>query len=294
MRKPDFFLVGAPRCGTSAMNAYLKEHPEIFMAEKESHFFATDLEAPHFIRDREAYLSLFTRANSEERVGESSVLYLYSQNAAFEIKKFCPEASIIIMLRNPVDMIYSLYHHHIYHGTEDILDFGTALEAEAERKRGDRIPDNARLVETLFYRDMARYARQVKRYLDTFGREHVLVIIYEEFKEKTADTYRNTLRFLGVNQSFQPDFRVVNPNKDVRFRTLDKLLKSRFTKSLLNRLPWSLHSPLERALRRFNTRVASRPPMESTLRRRLQEEFTPEVEELSELLKRDLMYWVKP
>jgi hypothetical protein len=109
MRKPDFFIVGAPKSGTTAMYFYLKQHPEIFMPErKELHFFGSDFFAPHFVRDLKEYLKFFEGADNKKRIGEASVWYLYSKRAAFEIKEFNPDADIIIMLRNPVDMMYSL------------------------------------------------------------------------------------------------------------------------------------------------------------------------------------------
>ena len=76
---------------------------------KEVHFFGTDLYSPHYSSDLQKYLSLFAGATDEKRVGEGSVWYLYSKLASREIKEFCPAASILIMLRNPVDMIYSLH-----------------------------------------------------------------------------------------------------------------------------------------------------------------------------------------
>ena len=113
------------------MHYYLKEHPEIFMPEvKEPHFFGTDLVSPRFIRDKEKYLSLFSAAENQKRVGESSIYYLYSKIAAAEIHKFSPTARIIIMLRNPVDMIYTLHSEHLFCGDENITNFKKALMAE--------------------------------------------------------------------------------------------------------------------------------------------------------------------
>jgi hypothetical protein len=122
VRKPDFFIVGAPRSGTSSMMNYLEEHPDIFMARPpgdEPHFFGTDLSAPWSIADERSYLSLFDDAKDEIRAGEKSVSYLYSKRAAVEIKEFQPSAKIIIMLRNPVDVIYSIHGLRFYLGHEN-------------------------------------------------------------------------------------------------------------------------------------------------------------------------------
>src|SRR3990172_12275584 len=196
MRNPDFFIAGAPKSGTTAMYMYLKQHPEIFMPEKkESHFFSTDLKSPMFIRDKEIYLSLFSGAKDEKRVGEASVWYLYSKNAASEIKEFSPSASIIIMLRNPVDMLYSQHSQFLYNCNENISSFEEALNAEEDRRRGLRIPPGVHFVESLFYRETVQYTEQVERYFNIFGRENVHIIIYDDFRNNTANVYRESLRF---------------------------------------------------------------------------------------------------
>src|SRR5581483_10240451 len=159
IRRPDFFIVGAPKSGTTALSEYLKPHPQIFIPDiKDVSFFGSDL---YFTMPRitaEEYAAAFAAARDELRVGEASVWYLYSKCAAAEIKEYSPDASIIIMLRNPVDMLYAQHSEFLYNCNEDIPDFGAALEAEAERKRGRRVPARAHLVQGLFYRETARYS----------------------------------------------------------------------------------------------------------------------------------------
>ena len=224
--RPNFFIVGAPKCGTTALHAYLDAHPEIFMSHyKEPHFFGSDLRRRRR-PTKSQYFSCFARARNEKRVGEASALYLYSKRAAAEIKEFCPEARIIIMLRDPVEMLYSKHSQSIFSGNEVINDFEEALEAEADRKLGLRIPRGVKLDAILFYRDIGRYTEQVQRCFDVFGRANVHVIVYDDFQDDTASVYRETLRFLGVDQEFQPCFEVKNPNKVVRNRVLHRILRS--------------------------------------------------------------------
>lgn len=297
MRRPDFFIVGAPKCGTTAMQDYLGQHPEIFMPEmKEAHFFGADLDAPVFFRDEKKYLALFARAQNEKRVGEASVYYLYSKRAATEIKAFAPAASIIVMLRNPVEMIYSLHSQRLYNGNEDIEDFEAALDAEEDRKRGLRLPKDRHLLAGLFYRDVAKYSDQLQRYIETFGREKLKVIIFDEFKRSTAEVYNETCLFLGVDPTFNPLIRVVNGNKGVRSVTYRNII---FRPSLLRTvarrvIPDTPRRKLIRALERVNLKYEERTPMNPELKQRLKEEFRPEVEKLSHLLGRDLTYWSRP
>lgn len=300
MRKPDFFIVGAPKCGTTALDSYLKVHPHIYMARKELHFFGSDLAFSPRRRGvtEDEYLKQFRRAPATaRRLGEASVSYLYSENAPSEIEAFSPGAKIIIMLRNPVDMIYSLHSQLLYGGDETISDFQEALDAEPGRRRGLNIPAKTLYPPGLLYRDVGRYVHRVEHYLSFFGRDRVQIIVFDDFKSDTAATYAETLRFLGVADDFAPNFRVVNGNKRARNRTIQNVLTGR-SASFVNRwaktvLPAKLRRRTSDALMQINARESRRPSMHPELRRRLDLEFTPEVERLSMLLDRDLTYWTR-
>jgi hypothetical protein len=302
MRKPDFFIVGAPKCGTTAMNDYLKQHPEIYIPDKkEFYFFGADINSSSRVNTEEKYLSYFSSVVNEKRVGESSVWYLYSKLAAAEIRSFSPSASIIVMLRNPVDMLYSLHSQFVYEVLENITDFQEAIEAEEDRKRGLRIPDGPQVrgrhftKELLFYREVAKYTTQIQRYFDVFGRENVHVIIFDDFKSDVAREYRETLCFLGVNESFQANFKIINSNKRLRSTTLKKFLLSPPPIVLLSRklFPHKIKHLVYHSVNNFNVVHEDRKEMLPELRKCLQREFLCEVDELSKLLNRDLTYWCR-
>ena len=296
MRKPDFFIAGAPKCGTSAMHNYLRQHPDIYMPHVEIHFFGSDLDPrPTWWYPRpteKEYLALFSEARDERRVGEKSPVYLYSERAAAEIKAFSPSASIIIMLRNPVDMMYSLHNELLYDGYEEISDFAEALAAETDRKRG--LPDAANWdgFGGHIYKGLARYNAQLQRYFDVFGRENVHVIIYDDFKGDTPGVYRDTLTFLRVDENFEPEFRMINISK--RARSLFLRNPPPFTRKLAKALmPKSIRRNVWRGVSRINTIFEQRRPMNPELRRQLQAEFAPEVQQISKLLDRDLAHWLE-
>lgn len=295
MTKPDFFIVGAPKCGTTALNDYLAQHPDVFMATKELHFFGSDI---HFARDmtEDRYLSCFSQAGDAKRVGEASVWYLYSEHAAKEIKKACPDANIIIMLRNPADMVPSLHSRMLATLEEDIQDFEEALEAEKDRAQGLRIPKQARMPQVLLYRQIASYTDQVSRYFDVFGRDRVQVIIFDEFVSRTDELYAETLAFLGLSTDFAPPFENINPNIAVRSRVAEGFLKnpSGLARSLVRTLlPAAFSVRLRGTLKRWNSKRVTRSPISPELRSRLQAEFAPEIERLSALLGHDLSHWIR-
>ncbi len=297
MNRPNFFIVGAPRCGTTAMYTYLKQHPDIFMSElKEPHFFGSDINASYFVRDIKTYLALFSKAKEEKIIGEASTWYLYSKQAAREIKDFSPYAKILIMLRNPVDMLYSLYYHNVYKGYEPLLQFKDALAAESKRRMGIYIPESTPAPEFLFYRDVPRYTKQVQRYLDIFGRKRVHIIIFDDFEKNTAEIYKKTLEFLEIDPNFQPEFQLINPGKRARSKDIRNFLRNppQFVKKIGRTFTsHSLRQKLIKIANDLNTRYASRPPIAPELRLYLQREFSSEVDQLSKLIDRDLTHWLR-
>lgn len=276
----------------------LGKHPEIFInpGVKEPHFFGKDLHhvgrTKFFTHDE--YLALFAEAGDAKRVVEGSTSYFYSKSAPQEIKDFSPSASIMIMLRNPVDMMYSWHSYNVYLGHETYADFEAALAAEDMRKQGKALPTTPVLVEGLFYREVASYTPHLQRYFETFGRERVHVVIFDDFAADPAGAYRATLDFLGVNPHFRAAIGETNAGRAVRSRALQRLLLT--LPSFLGPLPrvkrlrfaWQR---LSERVRRLNSRPVRRASMDPALRRRLQAEFRPEVERLSELLGRDLTHW---
>ncbi|NJL34400.1 MAG: sulfotransferase domain-containing protein [Chloroflexaceae bacterium] len=133
--KPDFFIVGAPKCGTTAMTDYLNQHPDVFVpVVKEPDFFGSDLTGRRYTTNLHTYLALFEPGRGK-LCGEGSTAYIISKQAAQEIYNFNPEAKIIIMIRNPVDMLYSLHNQVVYTGDESIHDFALALAAEPNASR---------------------------------------------------------------------------------------------------------------------------------------------------------------
>ena len=187
IQKPNFFIVGAAKSGTTALYEYLKKHPNIFMPKKELYYFGKDFTFREAHTPLEYYMSFFEAIPpNAKQIGEASVWYLYSKTAAVEIKEFQPKAKIIIMLREPTEMLYSLHSQQLYSGNEDIEGFEMALQAEFARKKGQQLPPYIGCpYEALHYSEVPRYYEQVKRYIDVFGKENVHIILFNDFAKST-------------------------------------------------------------------------------------------------------------
>jgi hypothetical protein len=287
--RPNFFIVGAPKCGTTAMNEYLSHHPAVFMSpKKEPYYFGHDLSYRMKRLSSEEYLALFDGVSGETIVGEASTTYLFSSTAAREIHRFNPGSRILIMLRDPVEMMYSLHSQLLYSGMEDINDFGAALKAEPDRRSGRRIPLEPQIIEFLFYRGFADYAPQVRRYFEVFGQDAVHVVLFDDFRLDPATAYRRTLQFLGVDAAVRPlSFEIINANKFARNNWLRTVLGQSAVVSAVRaaipnrRLRQGLAGWVGRSLM---TRKRQRPPMDEQIEDALRREFAPRIDELSQLL----------
>lgn len=305
-RIPNLFIVGAPKSGSTSLYEYLSDHPEVFMSVvKEPCYFAADLaldKSGNFMRygqDEKLYFELFSEAGEARVVGEASTRYLYSQQAPRLIHGVSPAARIVAVLRNPVDMMHSLHAHKLAAGTEDIADFEQALAAEDDRHAGHRIPpfSNPKLAT---YADRARFGEQLERWIATFGRDRVRVIIFEEMVADPPHHFRQLLEFLGIDPDYRPaSFAAHNVAHGARSPLLRRVLNARGPQwvawRLMPRLIGDLHT--RTLVRRFSQgplqrRRIERAPLAPELRRRLQAELAPDVQRLSQLLGRDMTaYW---
>lgn len=296
MRKPNFFIVGAPKSGTSSMYDYLRQHPDIFMSKtKEPHFFGG-----HRYSYPETswadYLLNFKDAKSEKLIGEASTGYLYLDKTCKFIHQYDSDAKILIMLRNPVNMVYAWHSELLWQCVEDEKDFRTALALEPERKMGRAMPKTKK-VDPLDYRIMYRscgcYYKHVKKYLEQFGKEQVHIIIFENFIQNTELVYKNCIKFLNVDISFIPDLKISNPNKYPRWWFVRRWIKTSdsFLKKIIMH---SVRQKNRRLLNRLTYIEMPRPSMPEYLNIELTEYFQEDVDALEQLTEIDLSVWKKP
>lgn len=296
---PNFLVVGAAKSGTTSLYNYLGQHPEVYMSPvKEPHFFAFMNQRPQFtgphdkyfnelvITDRMAYERLFDGVTNERAVGECSASYLYGEDTADNIKQLIPACRIIVILRNPIDRTYSQYKQTVMIGQETI-EFEEALAKQADRRK---------LGWKWYYQyeGMSLYFEQVKRYIDTFGHEQVLVCLFEDFKTDSLKILRDIYQFLNIKQDFVPTMEVFNRSGMPKIRTLHHLLRRegwhrRLAHALL---PLSARNWLRGTVEKYNYRYESSPEIKPETRKMLEDIFRPDILKLQALIGRDLPQWL--
>lgn len=285
------------------MRTYLSDHPEIAFSEvREPNFFNTDF-SPRirkFPTIDEYEEQCFDAAADERYKAEKTVWYLYSQKALENIYTYNPDAKIIVMLRNPVEVAYSLHGKLFEIQQDDVRDFRQAWELQDSRSDGEHLPPGCPDRKILQYGEVPKFADQVERLLSVFPRQQVKFVIYDDFKEDPEAMYEAVLEFLDLERKEEKDFTPVNGSRAVRFPELQYVLRqgskqlyqpvssvSEAVKQRLGIKRWNIMVSLSR----LNVRQESRPELPSDFRRELQDHFRSDVVELSRIIQRDLSGW---
>ncbi len=301
---PNFIIVGAGKCGTTALNHYLEQHPDVYMSPvKEPNFFALEGETfptaeedplqqfnfPTAVTERSAYEGLFEGVQGEKAIGEVSPLYLYSDRAAYKIKKHLPDVKIIVMLRDPVERLYSRYMHLARENRQPSDTFEDALSGNRIWwERNDLISEGF-------------YSRHWARYQELFAAEQLKVCFYEDFVSRPNETLADIFEFLGVDTAFRPDMATKhNKSGFVKNPILDRLVgqqsivKSSITRMLPGAWKWIRQNDTIRDLvTKVRNKNLHKPKLEKTTRRQMiQQVYREDILHLQNLLGKDLTHWL--
>ncbi len=274
MRKPDFFILGAAKCGTTSLWYYLGQHPQLFLCQpKEPGFFVKGRKA---VAEPADYFSLFDAAGEGRLAGEASPAYLSGPETPELIRLLCPDAKFIISVRHPADRAYSFYHFRRALGLESARTFEQALELEPRRSADDRFRWNC-----LYFRT-GLYGQQTARYLRVFDRSRFYFLTLDRLKREPLSVLREIFAFLGVSTDFEPDL----SRKFTNFFTMRNAplhhwwrehvwrkfprAQKHWPINVLNRLEWK-HN------------VCSIPPMDAGIRRKLSEDYRDDLRLFSQL-----------
>ena len=286
-RKPDFFIVGAPKCGTTALFRYLAAHPAVFIPElKEPNYFCPEFDWYGHVATLPEYEALFSSAEAHTLTGEASVMYLYSKVAIGNLMAHNDNAKIIVMLRDPIEAARSMHAFQLQHAQEDVADFEQAWRLQKPRLEGQHLPPGWPYPHLKQYGALYCYAPQVRRLLAQVPRNQCLFLLFEEFFADPSRQFARVLEFLGL----PPDpartaFPIVNQTIGVRSARLDRLLRQ--PPPALMALRRAAHAvgfhPI-RAVQRLNQVAGQKRPLRESFRTELEEYFSADVAELEQLL----------
>jgi hypothetical protein len=299
---PNFFIIGAPKCGTTALHFYLAEHPRVFMPElKEPHFFSTELSRDcGFPATLEEYTALYRKVTEQHQaIGDASVFYLSSPYALPEFHRMMPQAKIIIMLRDLLDQFVSYHAQMRFIVEEDLPGPEDAWNAQEDRAGGKRIPATCLAPPRLEYRRVLSVGSQLARVYKIFPPEQVHLIWYDDFSRDTAKSYDGALDFLGLEKEQAVEFRHYNSRKEYRNGFIQKLIWRqppwlRGLTRTMHGLPIIGKFRLNTILERLNSRSPAKPSLSPEFTARFLGEMEPEIALLEQVSGRDLSSWRRP
>lgn len=313
-RLPTFFVVGAPKAGTTSLYHYLAEHPEIYMSPiKEPCYFSAEIRPQNFSEEMrpavesaarvqseylqgaisegrfggmgmewDDYLKLFHKVKAETAIGEASVLYLWSKTAAENIHAMIPDAKVLMILRDPVGVAFSGYVETVSAGRVR-GSFREYLET-CLSYRGDKLCTWWPGVH------LGLYYEGVKRYLDRFPRENVRIFFYDDYQAEPTRILAEIFRFLGVDPNFSPDLsKHYNQAQVPRFLAIGRFLKQRGIWQRMAKLSPSGVRPFLKklAIRSRGSMVMS--PSDGAF---LRNYYREDIQKLARLLNRDFSDWL--
>ena len=310
------FIVGAPRCGTTALSEYLRDHPGVcFSTPKEPHFFLRhDLtgepgdQLQQTVRTR--YLDLYFPERRRGSVfAEGSVSYFYAPERLEPILTLWPRAKYIICLRNPLQMVPSLHQRLFYNGDETERQFDRAWSLVPERRSGRSIPRSCIEPRFLDYWEAGQLGKHLEHFLSIVGSDRCHVSIFDDFRKNPAREYQRVLKFLDLPDDHRTDFDRHAESKDCRIAWVHRLMKRppRAAMWLFDREDLQVMvegvgkpSPLLDKIMEIRGKIidwnkipAKPPKIGAHVLGEMRDMFRNDIALLSRLLDRDLNYWVK-
>ncbi|MFN0275516.1 MAG: sulfotransferase family protein [Chitinophagales bacterium] len=311
---PNFLIVGAGKAGTTSLHLYLQQHPEVFMSPvKETNYFSdADMKFEHFnldyrqdigididkylagamdkkvhiahIRTWEQYKKLFRDVKEEKAIGEVSNSYLSLPSAAQEIRKKLPGVKIVMILRNPVERLYSQFLMNLKLGKITEKDLLKEIQQdESKKEKGWGVSH--------MYLENGMYYEQVKRYYNLFPLSQIHIIYFEDFKKDAGAEMKKLFSFLGVDPDFEIDMsEKLNEAGMPRFGKLNYFLTQTGLYKLSKKL---ISGNLKQKVKNFFYSKENIPKMNEEERQWIVNYYRNDVQELSNLLHRDLAHWLK-
>ncbi len=295
---PDFAVVGAPKCGTTALYTWLAAHPGIAMsARKEPCFWSRDIATAGRIDDPAAYAALWRDASPGALRGEASSVYLQSEVAIPELLAARPDVRLVAMIRNPVEMVASRHANLLVGYQEDVADLEAAWHLQSRRAAGEALPAQCAEPALLQYRAFAAIGEQLERFLALVPPAQHLVILHDELGADPRRAYLRVLALLGLADDGRTRFPTVHAGMALRWEGLPEF-QLRLSRSPLYRPARALAHAVGfspgawlHARNRFPQR---RKPLRPEFERELIAAFLPQIEMVERLLGRDLAAWRAP
>lgn len=281
--RPDFLIVGPPKCGTTALCQMINLHENISISNpKEPGYFSRDITKTSCrYRSYEEYITLcYEKFEDNILYGDGSTTTLYSLTAIDEILLRNKDVKVIVFIRNSVDLVYSHYLQQLKIGYENQKDFEKAWGLQDVRKLGKKLPFACEIPFNLQYKEIGLISKHIDRIYTKISRENILVIDYESFKKEPNVEFSRIYSFLGVNY-IEPNIVMTNKSKSPRFALLSSMIRLLGTFRI--RLGLKSGAGIGKIIRTINSKKT--PPISKEMENILRQAFSEEISRQEEIIK---------
>ncbi len=296
---PDFAIVGAPKCGTTAIYKTLQRHPQLFLPSiKEPQYFATELTDRRAVETAAAYRRLFDKAETSQLRGEGSVMYLSSTEAIPALVRQRPDIRLIACIRDPVEMFVSFHNQCLKSLDEEIPDPELAWRLQETRAMGQQLPKLCHTPRMLEYRSICSVGVQLARMAEHVPENQRLILVHDDIEQKPREAYKRIMDFLGIADDQRAEFLRENPYARPRSMLRSRVARAAQNHPLLKRVRLEIKPFLNRhgvylieRLFQSNLVEVRKPQLSAQFRQELRLEFSADVSIVENLLGRDLSHW---
>ncbi|MGM0579210.1 MAG: sulfotransferase family protein [Bacteroidota bacterium] len=301
---PNFLIIGAGKSGTTSVDNYLKQHPDIFIsAVKEPNFFGYELNSAkdfkgspqlnHYnssVTNFDDYVKLFENASENQLKGETSNTYMYHENAADRIKHYMPDAKLIAILRQPAERLFSRYLHLARENKLPTQNFEDCLDKSSIWwQRNDLIKEGF-------------YGQYLEKYFKHFDKSQIKVFLFEELKGNPEKLHKEIFQFLGVDDQFEIDFSITyNQSGFIKNPMVDKLIgpSSFLFKGIKKIIPQKSIEKIKdnkflfKKVNDMRSKNLTKPKLSKELKHKISNDiYKEDIHLLEKLINKDLSHWL--
>ena len=282
--KPNFFIVGGTKCGTTNISYYLNEHPQVFISELNEPYYFCKFDVPNdfkrasMITNKEKYLKLFEKAKNHKAIGEASSVYLHCPHAASEIKKTFPDSKIVISIRNPIERAHSNYFSNKF------MNFDKRSFTEIIDEHEMQIKNEEFFIYNIL--EPGFFSKHIQRFQKYFAKNKIKIIVFEDYIKNTVSTIESILSFLDIEEKIifhkQPKGAYRIPNNSFS----KAIIENSKIRSIATRIIPTVTR--QKIGDKFLLKQTNKPSMSSEENERLKKIYENEVLEIEKLLNRKL------
>ena len=290
--QPNFFIIGAPKCGTTSMSVYLSSHPDIIISDpKEPHYFSDDINNGG-IRDMKVYLDCFSSDDKKvNAIGEASTLYLYSKVAVPNILKFNKDVRFIVMLRNPKEVAYSYHQLALKMFGETETDFQIAWDLLNDRELGKHVPASCPDNKLICYGNISKFGEQIQQLLSIVDHKKVYFVFFEDLYKNPQKEFQSVLKFLNLESNHHTNFAIHNPTHRIKNPLVTKMVN----RALGIKKTMGIKKQFGIANKIHSSNIKKKKPqvLNNQLLMKMNEFYHDDIKLLSTLLDKDFTHWLK-